>query len=49
MAINSLPLFLSAETGGNAFALTPTNECKQYKRFSSLLKLGSGSLMHNIM
>ena len=49
MAIDSFLLFLSAETGRNAFAVTPTNECKQYKRLSSLLKLGSGSLIHNIM
>ena len=52
MVIDSFLLFLSAETERGAFALTPTNECKQYKRFSFLLKLvklGSGSLIHNIM
>ena len=48
MAIDSFLLFLLAETERSAFALTPTNECKQYKRFSSVLKLGSGFLLHNI-
>ena len=45
MTTDSFLLLLSAETGRNASALTPTNECKQYKCLSSFLKLGSGSLI----
>ena len=37
MTIDSFLLLLSAETGRNASALTPTNECKQYKRFNLFL------------